>query len=198
MKKPLIALIFLIVTFLAAIPASACEPCAEMLTLEESAAEADLIIVGAMLDQGPSTGNGPDWITVQVVERWKGARTPDRIRVNSWDGMCLYGIPAESGEFLMLLEQRDDQYVTVNSGCAISRYTIDAANEQVIVDDQPVSYTDFIDLLGPDAQRVKVSDPPTYVPPPPTWLVILIAAALLLALGAIIALVVFMRGSRST
>lgn len=190
MKKPFLALIFLIAAFLAAIPAEACEPCAEAMTLEETAAEADLIIVGAMVGEGPSTGDGPDWITVQVLETWKGSTDRTNIRVNSWDGMCLYGIPNEEGTYLMLLEESDDQYVTVNYGCAISRYTLDPANEQVIVGDQRVSYNDFIDQLGPRAQRIKVSELETPVPPPPAWLMILIGVASLIGVAAMIALVV--------
>jgi hypothetical protein len=143
---------------LIALDAHACEPCQHIATFDEAADAARLIIVGQVVAEGPSTGSGPDWITVQVIDVLKGDPPDTRIRVNSWDGMCGYGIVLAKGEqAVMLLEDSGDQYITVNYGCAISQYAM--TDGAVIVDDQPVALTDFATLLGPDARIEHLSDP---------------------------------------
>jgi hypothetical protein len=143
---------------LIALDAHACEPCQNIATFDEAAEAAQLIIVGQVVAEGPSTGSGPDWITVQVIDVLKGTPPDTQIRVNSWDGMCGYGIILNRGEqAVMLLTDGGDQFVTVNYGCAISQYAMSGSD--VIVDDQPVALTDFATMLGPDARVEHISDP---------------------------------------
>jgi hypothetical protein len=138
--------------------AHACEPCQNIATFDEAADAAQLIIVGQVVAEGPSTGSGPDWITVQVIDVLKGTPPETRIRVNSWDGMCGYGIMVDRGDqAVMLLTDGGDQFVTVNYSCAISQYTM--TDGAVIVDAQPVALTDFAAMLGPDARVEHISDP---------------------------------------
>ena len=71
MKKLLVLFVFLFFFLLISSPARACEPCFKILTLEETAAQADLIIIGRKGREGPSTGDyphgGPDWIEIRII-----------------------------------------------------------------------------------------------------------------------------------
>ena len=130
----------------------ACEPCAYILNFEETVAEADLIMVGRKTADGPSTGNGPDWISVQVVEVLLGNVAGGSIRVNSWDGMCAYGIIIEDdGLYVMLLKEGEDMYRAIEWGCSVKQFPV--MDEYVQMDDGSVHLDDFVQMLGPDAAR---------------------------------------------
>lgn len=151
---------FILALLLIAIPqpAGACEPCMEVATFDEAVEAADLIIVGQKVADGPSTGDGPDWITVQVIDVLKGEVPAEhRIRVNSWDGMCLYGIPADNERKVMLLEEGSGIYNAVMYGCAISQYLMQG--ELVLVEDQSYALDEFVMQLGPDAQIIHLEEP---------------------------------------
>lgn len=148
----------LLLTFLLTPPAVyACEPCAEILGLEETAAQADLIIIGQKIAEGPHTGvGGPDWIMVKVIEILKGQVENEQIQVNSWDGMCAYGIVVDDNEaYVMFLEKGSDQYDTVEFGCAVT--TLPIKGEGVELEGQVVPIDDLMAKLEPGAARVKVS-----------------------------------------
>jgi hypothetical protein len=130
--------------------AYACEPCPEVLTFEESVAAADLIIIGERVGSGPSTGDGPDWIMVDIYEILKGNTTETRIRVNSWDGMCPYGIVVDDGLYVMILDQFEDQYDSVHWGCSVKTFPVES--EMVMMGDGPVPIDDFVQML-PDGKR---------------------------------------------
>ncbi len=128
----------------------ACEPCPEVLTFEESVAAADVIIIGERVGNGPSTGDGPDWITVKVYEVLKGSVPDDRIQVNSWNGMCPYGIVVEDGLYVMILGEYSEGYDAVHWGCSVKTFPVES--EMVMMGDGPVSIDDFVQML-PDGKR---------------------------------------------
>ena len=129
----------------------ACEPCVKALNLEESINKSDLIIVGAKVAQGPAASDvgpgGPEWIEVKVTRILKGNIKEDKIKVNSWDGMCPYGIIVDEKYYAMLLAERkssyaDYQYDAVDFGCAVKTLLVE--NNMVNVEGKGVSIDDFI------------------------------------------------------
>lgn len=134
----------------AANPAQACEPCFEIWDLDQTAEGADLIIVGRKVSEGPSTGDapngGPDWIQVRVEEVLKGEVDANQIQVNSWDGMCDYGIVADSGSYVMFLAWNGEMYGAVNIGCAVRQYPVQG--DVVDVDGQAMAMDAFASSLG--------------------------------------------------
>ncbi len=122
--------------WLSLVPASnACEPCAKILSFEESVREADLIVIGQKISEGPRSDfgegyGGPDWIEVKIGQVLKGEVSVEKIKVNSWDAMCDYGIVLEQDRsYVMLLKQRkvsdeDYQYDAVNYGCGVKAYAL--------------------------------------------------------------------------
>lgn len=47
------------------------------------------------------------------------------ITVNSWDGMCDYGIIADEKEYLMILVRKPEQYDAVNNGCSVKQGVVE-------------------------------------------------------------------------
>jgi len=147
MKRWILLLFIALALLVEANRARACEPCIEILSLEDTAARADLVIVGRWKEDGPSTGDfpngGPDWNDVYVVETWKGRVEDDIIRVNGWDGMCDFGFtfhaddPPGSTRYLMFLQKGEDMYYPVEYGCSVKQLTIEgqqAQHEEIWVD----------------------------------------------------------------
>jgi hypothetical protein len=132
-------------------PALACEPCFRILTLEETAEAADLVIIGRLARKGPSTGDypqgGPDWIEVQVLETLKGKPKEKRIRVNSWDGMCNYGIILpDKRDYIIFLAEGEELYKAVDIGCAAKQFPIE--NGMVMLETESVSLDEFVARWG--------------------------------------------------
>lgn len=144
------ALLLSIVLVLFSPPAQACEPCLKILNLEQTVKAADLIIVGQRTDYSPKEKDrvkrqlGPDTIRVKVREVLKGnLKKGVRIKVNSWDGMCPYGILADDKVYVMLLikRKRVDYWDTVNNGC--SRKSFPVEEGQVVLGGDSLSVPDF-------------------------------------------------------
>ena len=132
--------------------ARACEPCMESLNLEDTTAAADLIVIGRLVREGPSTGNGPDWIEIEILEVWKGQAPQSEIRANSWNGMCAYGIILPDREpYLIFLESKGEFYDAVNYGCAVRSMLV--GDDQITYEDHAYSLEDFASLLGPMISR---------------------------------------------
>ena len=130
--------------------ARACEPCLKILNLEETVKAAELILVGRRTDYSPKEKErrkgqeGPDTIQVKVREVLKGnLQQGSRIKVNSWDGMCPYGILADEKVYLMLLikRKRADYWDTVNNGCSQKLFSVE--RDQIILDGISLSAADF-------------------------------------------------------
>ena len=132
----------------------ACEPCVKQLNFEETVKDSDLIILGQKVADGPSTAAeghcdpytcGPDWIEVKIINVLNGPEIAGRLKVNSWDGMCNYGIVVDSQEYIMFLKRRsveheDYRYDAVNYGCSIHTYlvqnnTVDFEGKKIAIDE---------------------------------------------------------------
>lgn len=130
----------------------ACQPCAKILSFEESVKEADLIIIGQKISKGPRSDfgdgyGGPEWIEVEIKQVLRGKMSAARIKVNSWDAMCPYGIIAENDkDYVMLLKQRevtheDYQFDAVNYGCGVKTYVLDG--DHINFDGEKISVINF-------------------------------------------------------
>jgi hypothetical protein len=174
MKRGLLLIVVVLALLVEANTTRACEPCFEILSLEESAAKADLVIVGRRKEDGPSTGEfpngGPDWYDVYVVETWKGKAEDDVIRVNGWDGMCLFGFdfqsddPPGSTRYVMFLQESEDIYYPVEYGCSVKQLIIEG--QQAKFDESSVNLDDLANQLGLTRTREAdvVEQPPTAEP----------------------------------
>jgi hypothetical protein len=159
--------------------ARACEPCMEFLSLEDTTAAADLIVVGRLVREGPSTGNGPDWIEIEILEIWKGEASHSVIRVNSWNGMCAYGIILlDRDSYLIFLEAKGEYYDAVNYGCAVRSMPVRSG--QIEYEERAYSVDAFANLLGPLISRAIIPPSDTSVP----WAPVLIGVILVLGLTA--------------
>lgn len=178
MRKWLFVIVTFILGFLMATTlAQACEPCMEFLNLEDTTAAADLIVVGQLVREGPSTGTGPDWIDIEIIEVWKGEAPQSVIRVNSWDGMCAYGIILQNRDsYLIFLEAEGENYDAVNYGCAVRSMPIQS--EQIEYEEQAYSLDALAELLGPGISREILPESANSVP----WAPILIGFILVLSL----------------
>lgn len=166
MKKLFIFAAIIFSFFFISSPAFACEPCAKTLNLEETIKKADLIIVGQKVADGPRSDfsegyGGSDWIKVKIIKTLKGSAPSAKIKVNSWDTMCPYGIIVnDSRSYLMLLQKKISseesyQYDAVDFGCAEKSYLIE--NNQVNLNGQEITLENFASTYGLTAPK-KVSD----------------------------------------
>ena len=134
----------------------ACEPCARILNLQETINASDLIIVGQKVAEGPRTGgpkdvSGPDWIKVKIVKTLKGQTNLKEITINSWDGMCNYGIDVDDKTYIMLLDREGDpsgdhDYNAVNYGCAMKTFPVQ--DETVELEGRKISLLDFSSMIN--------------------------------------------------
>jgi hypothetical protein len=130
----------------------ACEPCAYILTLEETAEKADLIVIGHALDgitPAEFGGDfvGPDWMTIEVTHVIKGELSDNTIRVNSWNGMCQYGIVlGDDAPYVIFLQDLGDMYDAVEHGCAVK--TLPVFDSFVEYQGERLPLKDFFSQLG--------------------------------------------------
>lgn len=157
MKKWFFPLLTVLVLFALPDQAKACEPCEAILSLEDTAAQADLVIIGRLTKEGPATDDGegwggPEWIEIEVVEVFKGRPSGEQVRVNSWSGMCPYGITLnDANEHLIFLQETSGGYDAVNYGCAVKQLTIQEG--RVIIGDQALPIADLAADLGLDPRE---------------------------------------------
>lgn len=134
----------------------ACEPCYPIFNFEETVKEADLIIIGREISEGPITipgerqQAGPDWIEVKVLQVLKGESQEEKITVNSWDGMCPVGIfiaqKDKDKDYVFFLQKRsipDEpyQFDAVHFGCAVQTYPLEG--ELINFEGKKISIEDF-------------------------------------------------------
>lgn len=157
MKKLFILAVIIFSFFFVSSPTFACQPCANTLNLEETIKKADLIVVGQKVADGPRSDfgegyGGSDWIKVKIIETLKGSAPSAKIKVNSWDTMCPYGIiVGDSRSYLMLLQRRTSseesyQYDAVNFGCAETSYLVE--NNQIDFKEQKITLETFASKYG--------------------------------------------------
>ena len=148
MKKSYLAIGFIFL-FCSTLPSYACEPCTKVLSFEESVKEADLIVIGKniTLESNSRKIGGPEWIEVEVREVLKGKIDANKIKVNSWDGMCGYGIVIDqSNDYVILLKKREIpngeyQFDAVNFGCGVKEYVL--KGNYVDMDGNEISLSEF-------------------------------------------------------
>jgi hypothetical protein len=161
--------------------ARACEPCVEILDLEQTTAAAELIVIGRLVREGPSTGSGPDWLDIEILEVWKGALDQDRIRVNSWDGMCAYGVILFDHEpHLIFLEKRGDIFDAVENGCAVRSILIEG--DLIHTEGGLAPLDEFAASLGLSDRRQVLPDasPTASIP----WTPVFVGLVIVLAMAA--------------
>ncbi len=136
---------------LLAIPdwALACQPCAAELDWRQTAREADVIVIGRQFFAGPTKPKGgPDWIDLKVDEELAGEAISEVVRVNSWDGMCAYGIelPNRDPHIVFLTEtnlaRTKAHYSSVALGCGAKSFAI--VDDHVVMDKTRMPLAEFI------------------------------------------------------
>jgi hypothetical protein len=138
----------------------ACEPCPSTLNFQETVEKSDLIVIGQRTDFSPNEQDSfetlPESINVDIIEILKGSTNQNQITVNSWDGMCGYGIVVDDKEYVMLLQKKDNMYDAVNFGCSIKTFSVD--NGLVDFNGDKISIDEFTDKLGSQADRQIIDD----------------------------------------
>ena len=173
--------------------ARACEPCVNVLSLEETAARAELIVIGHGLDgitppEFDGDFVGPDWITVEITQIILGHVEENHIRVNSWDGMCPYGIILhDARSYFMFLQEKGGIYDAVEYGCAIK--TLPVIGSFVEYQGERLPIEEFINNLGINTQPITEIQ----VTPKTSFL---LPVLLVLALGVLI-IMAFWRWKRT-
>jgi len=160
----------------------ACQPCRSTLNFEETVEKSDLIIIGQRTDFSPNEQDSyetlPDNINVKIIKILKGDTNQNQITVNSWDGMCQYGIVVDDKKYVMLLQKRDPIYVdwgpvdyddvvdydpvgynTVDYDavdCAADTFLVD--NDLVDFYGDKISIDEFTDKLGSQISKPIIDD----------------------------------------
>lgn len=147
-----IFIIFLTCSLIIPQLAHACQPCAESLDWIETARSADVIVVGRKFHAGPAEGHGgPDWIDLKVDDELIGTAISEVVRVNSWDGMCPFGITIANGDphivFLTKanLSRTGAHYTAVSQGCGAKALPI--VDDHVVLNSTRVPVTQFLEQL---------------------------------------------------
>jgi len=162
MKKTALIMVVVLLSFSNS-EVHACEPCSKILNFGETVQQADLIIVGEKSANGPSVmmnqfPDASDWIDIKIFDILKGQEKKKRIRVNSWDGMCSYGIDIDDGKYIIFLEKREVdhetyQYDAVNYGCSIRIYSI--KDDIVVFGDEQILMGQFTGKLSKALGSIK-------------------------------------------
>lgn len=137
--------------------AFACEPCQKTLNLIETIQKADVIIEGQKISEGPRSEvlnpdyAKPEWIEIGVLDTLKGNPAEASVKVNSWDGMCPYGIVVDDRTYVFFLVKRevnDEEYAydAVDFGCA--QKTLIVENNAVNFHGSQVSLDDFVKIVA--------------------------------------------------
>ena len=125
------------------------------MNFEETVEKSDLIIIGQRTDFSSNEQDSfetlPDSINVKIIEILKGNTNQNQITVNSWNGMCGYGIVVDDKEYVMLLQEKDNMYDAVDFGCSVKTFPVD--NGLVDFNGDKISIDEFTDKLGSQAAR---------------------------------------------
>jgi hypothetical protein len=133
-------------------PGMACEPCAQMLDLKGTIAQAQLVIVGQRVDFNSSEKGrwakqqGPETVQIKVLQTWKGSPSGTIIRARSWYGMCPYGVVMDDQSYVLFLVKEEGDYTSVNSGCSIK--SLPFAKDAVTIDGDPIPLAEFKKSYG--------------------------------------------------
>lgn len=129
--------------------AASCEPCVKTLDLGQTAARADLIVVGISPKnpvKGSSRRPGPGQYEVRIERVLKGKLAEKKISVVGWQGMCSYGITDWSAKrqvlFLVRPPAGETRWHAVDDGCAVK--ALEMKGETVLVEKKEVPIGDFL------------------------------------------------------
>lgn len=107
-------------------PVLACEPCAQSLTLQQTADQAGLIIMGTRttpVQPNEKMGEGgPEYIMYDVQAVLKGQYGANAIKILGWQSMCDYGVVVEPERpYVIFLTKQagSDYYKPLNNGCSV-------------------------------------------------------------------------------
>lgn len=112
--------LFFVLPFLWSYSVLACEPCESNLGIEETIAQADLILIGQKIRDIVEPGIPPDTppeIVVRIDRFLKGFVKEKELKVHSFSGECPYGIVVDEKSYLIFL--KGPPYTAVNNGCAV-------------------------------------------------------------------------------
>jgi len=163
---------FIVFLFLASSEVHACQPCTLKLDFDDTVKAADLVVIGRKIGEYPSPEMvlpnqfGPDWIRIEVVEILKGFCESEVIKVNSYNGMCPYGIVIkDENSYVLFLKKAIVDYVdydAVNHGCA--EKILPVTGKEVEYQGKPMSLKIFRMMIE---SVVKETQPREAVPPLP-------------------------------
>jgi len=135
----------------------ACQPCTAKLDFDETLKASDLVVIGRRVGEYPSpemalpNRMGPDWIRIEVLEILKGYCPNRIIKVNSFNGMCPYGIVIEDdNKHIFFLQKAHVDYLdydSVNNGCAVK--TLAISDDQVEYQGKLISLKIFKLIIQP-------------------------------------------------
>lgn len=142
------SMLLAILGFLIALPALACEPCAEEWGLSKTAQHADAIIIGKRVTpktpEEDTYTSGPAAVEITVESVLKGQLQDKTIQATAWSGMCTYGIvtpPQEAYVMFLKKAEKGNIYNSVNYGCAVK--VLELKNDQVILEGKPLDIEQF-------------------------------------------------------
>ncbi len=122
--------------------ALACEPCLaeKSLKLEQSIAQADLIVVGYRHQAQPPQDNDatPQQTKVQVMRVLRGSVKDNQIMVRSYSGMCPYGVvlPDDKPYVLILRASGDGATYSAVDRCSVKALSVAADADQTVTLDE--------------------------------------------------------------
>lgn len=140
--------------------ALACEPCPEMLDIRQTAEKADIILLAHRPGYTPAEDTkirqmqGPETIELQVLDVLKGDYKDPKITVQSWSGMCQYGIYLKDETAVVFLSHRETEqtlplgikltrheYDSVNMGCSV--HSLPLVNDHIQTGQDQMTIPDF-------------------------------------------------------
>jgi hypothetical protein len=145
--------------------ALACQPCLaeKSLTLEQSLAQADLIVVGYRSKLQPPQENDktPQQTAVQVTRVLRGSVKENQISVHSYSGMCPYGVVLPDDKPYVLILRASGDATTYNAvdRCSVKALRVAADADQTVTLDEYEKKTLPLDKLTHD-----YITPPAYKP----------------------------------
>lgn len=101
--------------------ALACQPCQNYVSFEDTVARAQLVVIGTAMKEAVHEydGENDDFMVLRVDGVLKGEKVSGDIRVQSWSGMCPYGLFMKNGtQAVVYLSPMDDAWQIVGNGCA--------------------------------------------------------------------------------
>jgi hypothetical protein len=123
------------------------------LKFDETARQADLVIVGQRTNYSPKEKNhrgGPDVAKIRVLQVLKGTDPGPAIKADAWYGMCPWGMAVDDQHYVMFLKRGYKLFHTIENGCAVK--TLPVKDDMVELEGKRISLSDFRRLLMDDGR----------------------------------------------